>query len=882
MTPLISNPLYNDNIKIFQEEGTIKSTKIIANEIFEKDGWIGYYQDNSLSSTEQIRTELPATYTGPVVLGSPINSTLCSLVNLQFPVNTNMELFYAGQIIEIEFFNRTEGTTNTISVTVGETRDANSGKLVVNDADQILCDALNVEDAVTIIITSDVENDSFNDNKSSMCEFYPFDPGYDRLSFLDDDDKPNYLMKITYPFATHNKLSLIQNGLSLGEGIPIIEKIPIHMNGRDYTAFRTPINHGLSEGDLVLIKDIKTLPNITITTGPLGIGGVVLDFNGIEVGEIPNTPGSSLTTNGQAAIAHVNNAGGTVYQSYYFISGIGNVGNFSTNIYRVAKLGDQTNSYKSRIFVIDYDPTLVSLSVGTTTLKRMVNNKPSAYYVREFSALTQTYIDYDLYPAAYGTNYFNDRQVAFNFKVDVDIEGIKDNLGRPLSEVFLTIVKNNEDGDPSNINTQYWVDKQSEGGITTNFWTPIKGGYDIGRPGDNTLNYNIRSINDTEYSSVHFQGIDESDSTFMGDIVEYNEYELLERILETPYHWINTEFRENYSKFGPTIQIGDDLITGESTPPKDKKEGYIYKPHNRIVIREYSSYVETGITGYTLNIPDYATDAFSGSSKTKRWRDQLSIGFDDVVGQGVDYPFESGAHYLFLNARFYLKRQDPACSYNFIETNLQLPPNKTEFFSIISQPSFLDYSLLNADLFTDLDDGTILDLGDIALGDESKYAYLRPPKHKCAPLNFKTAVNAPAGSKTLTKPSGIQETRWCTAITGWVKNQGGLNADYVDESGFECDADKAWDDVSIKKNKVFSACDSTSGIDHTNFCLEAAGRGHIILKKEKDKKGVCLRYLEVDVRSVEFSGEYTLGQVDTPGSCLSYEALKLKDINDVC
>ena len=70
-----------------------------------------------------------------------------------------------------------------------------------------------------------------------MCEFYPFDPGYDRLSFLDDDDKPNYLMKITYPFATHNKLSLIQNGLSLSEGIPIIEKIPIHMNGRDYTAF---------------------------------------------------------------------------------------------------------------------------------------------------------------------------------------------------------------------------------------------------------------------------------------------------------------------------------------------------------------------------------------------------------------------------------------------------------------------------------------------------------------------------------------------------------------------------------------------------------------------------------------------------------------------
>ena len=114
-----------------------------------KDGWIGYYQDNSLSSTEQIRTELPATYTGPVVLGFPFNTTLCSLINLQFPVNTDMGYFFTGQIIEIEFFNRLKGKIDTISVTINETRDVNSGKLTVMDVDQILCDALNVEDEVT-------------------------------------------------------------------------------------------------------------------------------------------------------------------------------------------------------------------------------------------------------------------------------------------------------------------------------------------------------------------------------------------------------------------------------------------------------------------------------------------------------------------------------------------------------------------------------------------------------------------------------------------------------------------------------------------------------------------------------------------------------------
>ena len=74
-------------------------------------------------------------------------------------------------------------------------------------------------------------------------------------------------------------------------------------------------------------------------------------------------------------------------------------------------------------------------------LKGWLILKVSEYYIREYSALTQTYVDYDLYPAAYGTTYFHDKQTAFNFKVDVDIKGIKDNLGRPLSELFLTYYK---------------------------------------------------------------------------------------------------------------------------------------------------------------------------------------------------------------------------------------------------------------------------------------------------------------------------------------------------------------------------------------------------------------------------------------------------------
>ena len=46
ITPLISNPLFNDNIKITGNSSTVGSKKIFSSDIFEKDGWIGYFNDD--------------------------------------------------------------------------------------------------------------------------------------------------------------------------------------------------------------------------------------------------------------------------------------------------------------------------------------------------------------------------------------------------------------------------------------------------------------------------------------------------------------------------------------------------------------------------------------------------------------------------------------------------------------------------------------------------------------------------------------------------------------------------------------------------------------------------------------------------------------------
>jgi len=558
--PVISNPLFNENVKIYENENNEIITKtILSAGIFEKDGWVGYYNDEPN------------------------------------------------------------------------------------------------EDAL-----------QFNDNKSALCDFFPFDPGYNRLRMLDSDGKQNYLLKITYPFDSRDDINLVKNneGVTIQDGVPIIDKFSIELNGRLYTGFRTAMNHGLSEGDRIKLLNFLDL-----------------------------TPNNSLK--------------------------------LTKKYYNIIKIGNVTNNKKERTFVIDVDPSDINLQIGISTIKRVVNNKLSQYYVRRFKSLTFDYKDYDLYPAAFGTTYFNDDVASFNFKTDVDVNNLTDNLNRPLSELYLTIVKNDNDSDATSINTQYWNniinDSNLSSLITTNpdgstrFWTKISAGYDL--ENDVNVNFNIRSYNDPNYvGSSYYENIDESDEIFDGDIVEYNENELIEKILEPVYHRINTIYREY-------------LNTIDSNK-EDKKEGYIYKPFNLIQIREFANYInplvdlqstidEYNITNQididnlrkSFQIPDYAIEI---DTNVFKWRDILDIGFIDSTGKGVDYPFESGAHYLYLDKTFYLQRQDPPCEFILISEDITLGLSDTgnvqqnKFLSLLGDPTYLKYRFIDESQISSIvnNDGT--------------------------------------------------------------------------------------------------------------------------------------------------------------------------------
>jgi len=481
----------------------------------------------------------------------------------------------------------------------------------------------------------------FNDNNSTLCKFIPFDPGYERLNILDTDGIPNYMLKLTYPYSTKD-ITLVQNdgGITLADGIPVIKKMKISINDRAYTGFKTAINHGLDVGDEIKMYNFQDIT-----------GNLVLSARTISI--------------------------------------------FS--------LGNQINNNPERIFVVDIDPEEIEINIGISTIKRSVIGVESEYYVRSFSALTTNEIDYDLYPAAFGVNYFYDKVAAYYFKNDIDIKNIRDNLGRPLSEIYLTIIKQGEELDPTNYNHMYWITQQS--GLTppinTQFWGSIAGGYSTEK--DENVNYNIRAFSDSDYPQNYYTGIDVDSTTYDADIVEYNSNVLLEKKLEDVYHRINTVYRENLS----------DIIGGD--PPVDNlTEGYIYLPHKKIQIREFSDFIEEGDTINTVGIPDYSTSKYSADtqslatgpiepiplskvSRPYKWRDLLDIGFIDGNGFGVDYPFESGAHYLNIDSRFYLQRQDPPC-FPIIETKTESWKNSKfplNFINLIISPNFNQFEIIN-------------------------------------------------------------------------------------------------------------------------------------------------------------------------------------------
>lgn len=330
------------------------------------------------------------------------------------------------------------------------------------------------------------------------------------------------------------------------------------------------------------------------------------------------------------------------------------------NTFQVYDLGDETYGSERNVFAIynlGYSNT--SFVDGTNgTFKRIIDiqnsgETKSKYYVRLHKLLTDG-TQSDLTKMGFENNIFgndtkleysaltpnniervskkNDSQsFSFSFDKDVDVTGLYDCNGKPLKELFVTIINKGYMG---------WFNKP----FSNQFTSAIDIGWKFNFLSNSVSNWwdhssfsNKDNLPVQTYiangNTFYYNQTLSTGHTLIGDFCEYNELDQQEYVLSEMFH--KYSFNPSYFEDNSTVEF---------------PSGYAYQPHFPIPIRAFSDYIETADPLQVDNVPDYAY--FSSYYNQWLWRDLYPYGFTDESGNGVDVPFLNGAHYPFKDVLF--------------------------------------------------------------------------------------------------------------------------------------------------------------------------------------------------------------------------------------
>lgn len=305
--------------------------------------------------------------------------------------------------------------------------------------------------------------------------------------------------------------------------------------------------------------------------------------------------------------------------------------------YEVKRIGLDNGNLKEYYFCIDLKFNDLFIDENSR-MNKIYNNVTSEYYFRKFKKIKTNSSqiierdDYEIYKLGFSENIFSDDITQFVFNEDINIEGLRDNLNRPLSEMFLTILKTDSNG----------IFTQVSSGIEVPEIANLKTG---------NINQYLRNVPIVQKIHNVFSSLIQSPTPlesnitsnnleYYGDVVEYNPTTVEEVVLADVQHRFNTVNRET---------------TGNQITSGPRPEGYYYPAHHTIKLRNFSSYIEEGDEA-TAGIPDYSVNLGDGRFI---WRDLLNIGTSDINREFINYPFVNGKHYMYKNYCFNIKRQDP-------------------------------------------------------------------------------------------------------------------------------------------------------------------------------------------------------------------------------
>jgi hypothetical protein len=418
------------------------------------------------------------------------------------------------------------------------------------------------------------------------------------ISYVYSHDSQQDMM-MYYDYTTDEYLNF-----DSGDGIPFIVSAST-INGNDILQFVCPVDHGLTTKMYFEIQNNNT-----------------------------------ITTNNVSLLTDV-----TISTTYP-----GPITKTSTKqIFKVDFLGNGNVGMDSKVFnvIMDMNDSISSLggnTYGMGTFKRIINpdnisETRSEYYVHQHKLITnsneyvldRTGFENGIFPrkgrvykAKRTPNNVGKTVIKEEFKSylwncdkDIDRDEYYDNRNRPITELYLSIFQTNRNG--------VW-DKSGNRLCGYGWsWNFTKVGVVDPYVSNSSHPANI------VHSGTWADGIVfpiEGD-VFRGAFVEYNPYELEERILSEIGH--SLDFRQ--TKFETDGSI------------------YKYQPHHRIPIRKLSTSI-TRESKFEMT-PQYAR--YLVSEGVHRWRNMLPIGIYEEGGNGVSYPYLNDTHYPYLGIEFLIE-----------------------------------------------------------------------------------------------------------------------------------------------------------------------------------------------------------------------------------
>lgn len=529
-------------------------------------------------------------------------------------------------------------------------------------------------------------------NNKNACEFVDMYPDRTLFSFNPKINKYrkrteyNWDIILTYPYKSICEHDIVYDSkvCLMGLKIMYIEKT-ISSDGSDILVFRTYSKHGLSKNEYFNLYAVSKSDNSVteieelkvVSTGDMSSSSENDEYHffyindmklveellryEIETDTTSDNYGKWLNENGEAQSD--DDISDILFDNYNFrLRRL--VGGIESKYYirlfkKVPNLKKRKQNLTEEIVKGESDITFDEYIAENAMDKNRTDT--TADIMLDF--------DREQYKLAFSKTIYNDDATQLTFTDNIDVSYLKDNLGRPLTELYVTILKANRGHDK-------WYEEKKPGDDTVEYshcFGEVSSGFDFSLIkkdannqnnilalksdiGDIKLQNQIDGNCDVYENNITNIGLTYDGATvyneFMGDIAEFCPSTVTETVLEPVCHRFNTMQRELGSSNSSFYTMQYDEITSDDydldnfnvdtttcddengTVSFQRKEGYYFNPHYQVILKEFGSINQDG--HYDLKVKTAKPSQLDGIyiTVTTKLKHRLSAG--DIVYVCID------------------------------------------------------------------------------------------------------------------------------------------------------------------------------------------------------------------------------------------------------